>query len=145
MMAVMSPAAPATQNTEAPAAPVAEKKKQKVKPPYPMLTEKEENGRLKKFVDVPDDYDARIHASLKVQDFKDEFNFWDYQSKRYAKKSEDCKAKAIQCRKLGSKAARRALSLAEKLKELQKELSADANVDQDLLKEALAAAGVTVQ
>ena len=99
---------------------------------YPGLkNEKGEDVKLKG--GVPDDFDPKIHNSLKRKDFEDESQWFIMQAERCEAKAKSYREEAAEWKRLGSTQDR---ARAKKLLNMQKKF--------DALKEQLAAQGVDV-
>jgi len=110
-------------------------------PTHPNITEDT------KLESVPDDYNPKVHASLKEDNFDDNHldKFYDYQSAKFQRRANSLKGKAESFRKLGAmgdkKTGKKVLDHIEEMRELLATLAAQGE-DMTQFADAAAICGV---
>lgn len=120
-------------NPAAPAAEAPVKAGRKSKPPYPGL---EENGTLK-LEQIPDDYDPKVHAALKEDNFHEDHLdvFYELKAADYRQKADEWADKAKTFKQLGAigdrkTAAKLASNMASMRNQLEKLAAQGADLSQ---------------
>lgn len=82
---------------------------------------------------APEDFDPKVHISLRRTDFVDDAVYLDYRANECDARAAKYRAEAETIRKLGSASdrnkAKKLMSMQQRMAELARELSADGNVD----------------
>lgn len=92
-----------------------------------------EGGPLIEGPDVPADFDAKKHLSLRKSDFKNEVDYLEFKARDYEEKAQKARKEIETIKKLGTAAdrnkAKKLMTLQQRMAELARELSEDGSVN----------------